>query len=201
MNATTTISPPAGVTALDSLEGCPPTQTTGGSSRLIDLTGRRFGRLVVVSRAENDRCGPLRWHVKCDCGEERVVQGDNLRSGHTTSCGCHHREMLSARRGDKSPTWNPKLTQKDRDGRRLGTPANFAWKALAQQIRRRDRATCLACGEHGTHVHHLEPWAPNRKLRYNPANLVALCKECHYQFHQLYGNDADLDDFEDYLKP
>ena len=69
-------------------------------------------------------------------------------------------------------------------------------------VRRRDRATCLACrAPSSTHVHHIEPWATDRDLRYDPANLVTLCKECHDQFHQLYGNDAGLEDFEEYLKP
>ena len=169
---------------------------------LDDLTSRRFGRLVVVSRAGNSRRGKARWRVKCDCCEERVISGDNLRSGHTTSCGCYNREVLSAQRGDKHPSWKPELTQEDRDRRRLGTPTNLAGRVLAQQIRCRDRATCLVCGApNSTHVHHLQPWAAHRDLRYNPANLVTLCKECHYQFHQLYGKDADLNDLEDYLKP
>ena len=89
---------------------------------LVSLTGRRFGRLVVVSRAENTRWGEARWHVKCDCGEERIVAGGNLRSGTTTSCGCFRREAMSAKRGDKNPSWKPELTQEDRDRSRLGTP-------------------------------------------------------------------------------
>ena len=168
---------------------------------LVSLTGRRFGRLVVVSRAENTRWGEARWHVKCDCGEERIVAGGNLRSGTTTSCGCFRREAMSAKRGDKNPSWKPELTQEDRDRSRLGTPTNAKWQTVSQKVRCRDHATCLVCGEHGTHVHHLEPWAFDRDLRYDPANLATLCKECHVQFHYLYGYDADLEDFENYLKP
>jgi 5-methylcytosine-specific restriction endonuclease McrA len=163
---------------------------------LINLAGQRFGRLVVVSRAENPGKKHTRWAVICDCGEKRVVHADNLRSGHTTSCGCLKREQ----RGDKSPHWNPKLTQKDRDRRRHGTPTYTTYTTVAQKVRRRDRATCLVCSApRSTQVHHLEPWATAHDLRYDPANLVTLCKECHYQFHKLYGHDADLEDFEDYL--
>ena len=164
---------------------------------LVQLTNRVFGRLTVLTRAPNKaKLRHSQWNVRCTCGAEKVVQGTALRSGLVKSCGCLNKEQ----KGDASPTWNPKLTSEDRARRRLGTPTNLSWGVLAQQIRRRDRATCLACGApNSTHVHHLEPWALNRKLRYNPANLVALCKECHYQFHQLYGNDAGLEDFEEFL--
>jgi 5-methylcytosine-specific restriction endonuclease McrA len=168
---------------------------------LYSLTGRRFGRLLVLSRADNDRFGLARWNVTCDCGKKRVIRSADLRSGNSRSCGCYNYEQKLARYGDKSPRWNPKLTQKDRDRRRHGTPASTRFAAVAQKVRRRDRATCLACGDRGTHVHHLEPWAFDRNLRYDPANLVTLCKECHTQFHELYGGDAGLEDFEEYLKP
>lgn len=60
--------------------------------RLLDLTGKRFGRLTVVSRAENSKSGKTRWRCKCDCGNECVVHGDSLKSGNTKSCGCVRRE-------------------------------------------------------------------------------------------------------------
>ncbi len=61
--------------------------------KLIDLTGRRFGRLVVIERAENDkRGGKVRWACLCDCGTERIVRGALLRNGESQSCGCLHAE-------------------------------------------------------------------------------------------------------------
>ena len=61
-------------------------------SKLINLIGQRFGRLKVVSRAENSNSGQPRWNCICDCGEETTVEGVNLRSGYTKSCGCLQRE-------------------------------------------------------------------------------------------------------------
>jgi hypothetical protein len=58
-----------------------------GRNRLIDLSGRKFGKLSVTERAPNRNKLPM-WHCKCDCGDQTTVQGSNLRSGHTTSCGC-----------------------------------------------------------------------------------------------------------------
>ena len=62
---------------------------------VIDLTGNRFGRLVVVSRAENGANWKTRWLCTCDCGETRTVYSDSLRSGKTQSCGCYHKEKAS----------------------------------------------------------------------------------------------------------
>lgn len=63
--------------------------------KFIDLTGQRFGRLVVVNRIENNKYGQTRWHCKCDCCNECDVDGHSLRNGMTKSCGCLHSERVS----------------------------------------------------------------------------------------------------------
>ena len=63
---------------------------------LIDETGHRYGRLTVIERAPPP--GQRRaacWLCMCECGEETVVDGCALRSGHTQSCGCLQRETIS----------------------------------------------------------------------------------------------------------
>lgn len=54
-----------------------------------DLTGQRFGRLVVICREGST---PSRryatWKCLCDCGNVKIVVSNNLTSGHTQSCGC-----------------------------------------------------------------------------------------------------------------
>lgn len=60
--------------------------------KFIDLTGSRFGRLVVIRRGE-DYVSPkgyvaVNWVCQCDCGNQTVVRGCNLKSGASTSCGC-----------------------------------------------------------------------------------------------------------------
>lgn len=53
----------------------------------IDLTGKRFGHLLVVRRVEN-RSGNPRWLCRCDCGNDHVTFGYMLRSGRSRSCRC-----------------------------------------------------------------------------------------------------------------
>lgn len=65
-------------------------------AQLNDLTGIRFGRLTVISRAENGRRGGkavTRWLCKCDCGNDSVIEGHSLTMGRTKSCGCLNKEL------------------------------------------------------------------------------------------------------------
>lgn len=62
------------------------------SSTGIDLTGQRFGRLVVLREAENriSKGGSKhrQWECQCDCGNKVTVLQTSLRKGATKSCGC-----------------------------------------------------------------------------------------------------------------
>lgn len=65
-------------------------------SKLKDITGERFGRLVVVKRVENDSNGRAMWLCQSDYGSEpKVIRGSQLRNGKISSCGCFHKEQLS----------------------------------------------------------------------------------------------------------
>lgn len=59
---------------------------------LIDVTGQRFGRWLVLGRGDHKR-----WRCRCECGLERAVAGDHLRGGRSRSCGCLKLERLAAR--------------------------------------------------------------------------------------------------------
>lgn len=54
----------------------------------IDLTGQKFGRLTVKRPVESNTRGLKRWECLCDCGTTIIVTGNDLRTGHTSSCGC-----------------------------------------------------------------------------------------------------------------
>ncbi len=63
----------------------------------IDLIGQNFGRLIVIKRMDNDKCGNLCWLCRCDCGKYTVIQGGHLGSNNTKSCGCLATEQLIKR--------------------------------------------------------------------------------------------------------
>lgn len=64
-------------------------------SKAIDMTGQRFGRLVVLGPAElPKKRGWLRlgWRCRCDCGNEIIAVRRDLTGGKLLSCGCWLRE-------------------------------------------------------------------------------------------------------------
>jgi hypothetical protein len=62
-------------------------------TRLIDLSGKRFGKLVVIERVGTDKNHRPTWKCVCDCGAEKIIDGSSLRSGMTVSCGCYGKEQ------------------------------------------------------------------------------------------------------------
>lgn len=76
-------------------------------AKAIDLTGNKFGKLLVLRRAEDyvtfdgDRC--TQWLCKCDCGNECVVRTSSLRRGSTSSCGCGHKGGRRGRKRGRKP--------------------------------------------------------------------------------------------------
>ena len=59
--------------------------------KLIDLTGERFGRLLVIERVQS-QSKETRWKCLCDCGTYTEATSQNLKRGKVTSCGCYRRE-------------------------------------------------------------------------------------------------------------
>ena len=81
---------------------------------LKDLTGKRFGRLVVIAFVDRTEKSSWRYSCQCDCGATLVVIGYLLTSGNTRSCGCwnvdansliHTKHGHCPRNGKKSPTY------------------------------------------------------------------------------------------------
>lgn len=68
---------------------------TVSKMRSKDLTGQKFGRLLVVKRIKSDApCGKTRYECVCDCGNTATVSGSNLVCGKTLSCGCLRKELI-----------------------------------------------------------------------------------------------------------
>lgn len=70
--------------------------------KLIDLTEQIFDRLTVIKRVDDDKYGHPRWLCKCNCGNQKVVSGYNLKNGSTKSCGCLCKEKITRNRLSKT---------------------------------------------------------------------------------------------------
>ena len=62
--------------------------TALGKSNMKDLSGLRFGRLLVISPTEKRQQSCVIWRCQCDCGNFYEVSSSLLQSGHVSSCGC-----------------------------------------------------------------------------------------------------------------
>jgi hypothetical protein len=63
----------------------------------MDLTGKRFGRLIAVSRAGQNKHGSYIWNCLCDCGAETSKVSSYLTSGKVKSCGCLFADSMRGR--------------------------------------------------------------------------------------------------------
>ena len=71
--------------------------------KLIDLAGRRFGKVTVIERAENTSGRP-RWICQCDCGRRFETSSNSLKNG-IKSCG-HCTQHGEAVRGKRTSLYN-----------------------------------------------------------------------------------------------
>jgi hypothetical protein len=102
-------------------------------SRIIDLTGQRFGRLVAIEHAGRvvNKSGfrTTLWRCKCDCGKESIVRYPLLVSGNTRSCGCLERENKE-RMVKLAQRVNRKSVSKDFTGTLENHPLYKTWKSM-----------------------------------------------------------------------
>jgi hypothetical protein len=62
---------------------------------ILDLVGKKFNRLTVISRVPKNKDGQVVWLCKCDCGMEKPVTSYALRKGRIKSCECLQRKISS----------------------------------------------------------------------------------------------------------
>jgi hypothetical protein len=104
-----------------------------------NLTGRRFGALVVVERAPGH---PVHWRCRCDCGAEISVKASNLASGNSLACGCRR--------------WRHGHAAAQGDGRRT-TSEYRSWIAMRRRCWNQDHEAYPHYGGRGIRV--CERWA------------------------------------------
>ena len=64
-------------------------------TKKFTLTGKRFGRLLVLRESNNKKGGRTTWLCRCDCGREKTIVGKTLTNGATKSCGCLRNERVA----------------------------------------------------------------------------------------------------------
>lgn len=131
-------------------------------AKVICMLGKKAGRLLVVDREENNKRGQARWRCVCKCGNEPIVEGNNLRNGTTVSCGCFRREIFErqherslshgyGRRGKR-----PRIYSAWKNARHHGkTQLDFL--EFLQQQRMKEEWTCSPKTSTGTNLNRALP--------------------------------------------
>ena len=117
--------------------------------KIKDLTGKRYGRLMVIELAGTDGKGHARWLCKCDCGNIKNVLSGSLTSGNVKSCGCYRKELIGAqgtkRKKNLVGQKFGKLIVLSDTGRRCGS--NVVWHCQCECGRYNDvQGWCLQDG-------------------------------------------------------
>lgn len=180
---------------------CPSCARENRKTNLIDLTGKTFGYLKVVSidreKSINHR---IYWKCKCRCGREKSILSEHLRRGLTKSCGCLHREVMN---GVDNWDWNNESPVTELN--RIRKSKEYSdWR---ENVLKRDNYTCQCCGNKSNlNAHHLNNFLDFPEERLLVENGITICDKCHLSkydnsFHNIFGTrHTTKEDFESYMK-
>ena len=166
---------------------------------MIDLTGRKFGRLTVIERSYPNRNEGTVWLCKCECGTEKIIRGHSLRRGLTKSCGCLLKEFHRLNFGLASMH---SLIRKYKERARK---RKLEFNLTEEQFKEITQKDCYYCGAkpnniyrqkncNGDYVYNGLDRVDNAK-GYIINNVVPCCKICN-----LAKNNLTLQEFKDWIK-
>jgi 5-methylcytosine-specific restriction endonuclease McrA len=166
----------------------------------VDLTGRRYRKLLVVSRLGS--MYPSRavfWVCRCDCGNETTVTTTELNRGVARSCGC-----------SRGRIWDADAARRSARGRVLKTykgsarSRGLAWELTDEEFDRLTALECSYCGQPPSRAYKAKTKASceggefiyggidrvDNTLGYVTSNVVPCCRTCN-----IAKNNMSYDEF------
>lgn len=148
-----------------------------------DLTNVKFGKLTVLSRAENFNTGRnrVRWNCICECGNTSTVSRSNLMSGSTKSCGCGRK----LKKGEAS--FNSLFNEYKNNAKKR----NIEFNIKKEDFKKLTSSNCHYCGVEPSQKH-TRSKKHNGQVKYNGIdrvdnnigyeleNCVSCCKKCNF---------------------
>lgn len=169
-----------------------------------DLSGKRFGKLVVIEQWGRNSSGQVMWKCRCDCGSITRSVGRKLIAGYADNCGCVRVEKDRILGPDRIKIQKEDaLKQRDKKRRYLENEYDTLWTQDMEKSIREFSPFCAVCGmadgdhldKHGRHLHvdHVLPLSKGNGLY--PGNAVLLCVSCN-----SFKWNRDLDELPDLIK-
>ena len=165
--------------------------------RMIDLTGQKFGKLLVVELAGVDKRGNTLWKCICGCGQTRIFATSRLRIGSATHCGCSH--------GNKLPPGESNFRAALRSYRNHAKDRNIEWALTRASARAIMEMNCHYCGSPPANVYrNVDSGAEffyngidrvDSSAGYVEGNVVPCCKMCN-----VAKSDHALDKFKEWVR-
>ena len=147
-----------------------------GKAQSPDLTGQRFGRLVVVERRNNAE-GRMAWLCACDCGGAKIVKGFTLRAQRSISCGCAKLD-----RPGLTPA-SERARVREKQSRRRAQAAEAGGSFTEAQILalfKKQRGCCANCRGRLPNEYHRDHKTPLARGGSNDiTNIELLCCRCN----------------------
>jgi len=131
------------------------------------------------------------------CGKGHVLHKTiaNLERGENKHFACKTC-WLEHNRGETHTNWIHGRSDEQRTHRRNNRILDTQWKVA---VHIRDGGKCVICKSHAKQAHHLDGYHWCREKRLDVSNGVSLCKECHKEFHSLYGKSMNTQEqFEEF---
>lgn len=124
-----------------------------GRCTFKDLTGEKYGLLTVLYRGDNI-LGRSAWVCKCECGNEKLIRGDSMKQGGTTSCGCVVRAIASQRMREMHA--DPDYVTANKSHGMSNTPTYTAYRSMLNSCYNSNLAVYKFYGAKGVTV--CESW-------------------------------------------
>lgn len=168
---------------------------TSHGKRFKNLTGKRFGRLLVTALAGRIAPGKYIYTCLCDCGNTKIVRGANLTNDHTHSCGCLQKDIVVARSTGKRYGFIHGLSGYHAIIRRYKKGAQdrgLSWELTREDAVKLFQMPCYYCKAAPINAvpcdrsHKRLPTLYNgidrvdNSIGYTSANVVPCCKHCNF---------------------
>lgn len=171
------------------------------ATKRADRTGMRFGRLFVETDLGPTKNGYRWWGCVCSCGEKVAVRSRELDRGHTRSCGCLHKEVLSKRPGsNRLPAGRASRNELLASYKKSASSRGHEWRIPDENFDALVTGECVYCGASRTLFR-----KPNKQVNggfyytgidrvdnnkgYVLGNVVSCCWDCNRAKGKLSADD------------